>query len=265
MASILHQLPRTVLEELARALSSGRIQAPYSGLALREWLAGHDQRLVCEELERFRAAGMSAAQIGMVVDLLATERARQQSDLDRVQMVWTGPDQEGPAARDTGVVARELLGQAARSLLITTFSISRDATTFEPVNDAMSGNNRLDVTLILHVEMSRQSLYGERAVAAFARDFWANKWPWPSRPKVFFDPRGVAEHPMGRALQHSKCIVADLERVFITSSNYTESGQLRNIELGVLIRDETLATRVDGQFRSLIARGLLHPLPAHSI
>jgi phosphatidylserine/phosphatidylglycerophosphate/cardiolipin synthase-like enzyme len=193
--------------------------------------------------------------------LLAAERARQQRANDGIQMVWTGPDQEGPAARDTGVVARELLGQASRSLLITTFSISRDATTFEPVNEAMRRNNDLDVMLVLHIDMSRHSLYGEMAIAAFARDFWASKWPWPLRPKVFFDPRGTEEHPIGRALQHSKCIVADMERVLITSSNYTESGHLRNIELGVLISDERLAKRVVGQFRSLIAKGLLHPLP----
>jgi len=205
---------------------------------------------------------MTGAQIGIVMDLLATERARQQNDGDRIQMVWTGPDQEGPSARDTGVVARELLGQASQSLLISTFSISRDSTTFEPLNEAMIRNHELEVTLVLHVEMLRQSMFGERAASAFARDFWATKWPWPTRPKVFFDPRGVVDNPMGRALQHSKCIVADLERVFITSSNYTESGQLRNIELGVLIRDEKLAGRVDGQFRSLIKKGLLNPLPA---
>lgn len=261
MPSILHQLPRTVLQELARALSSGRIQPPYSGLALREWLAAHDQGSVSAELERLRLAGMTGPQIGIVMDLLATERARQQNDSDRIQMVWTGPDQEGPSARDTGVVVRELLTQASRSLLITTFSISRDSATFQPVNQAMNRNAALEVTLVLHVEMLRQSMFGERAASAFARDFWATRWPWPIRPKVFFDPRGVVEHPMGRALQHSKCIVADLERVFITSSNYTESGQLRNIELGLLIRDEKLAGRVDGQFRSLIAKGLLLPLP----
>jgi hypothetical protein len=146
MPSILNQLPRTVLDELASALSSGRIHPPYSGLALREWLAGHDQGRVSEELERFRAAGMTPAQIGIVMDLLAAERARQQSDHDRIQMVWTGPDQEGPSARDTGVVARELLAQASRSLFITTFSVSRDATTFEPVSEAMRRNNDLDVT-----------------------------------------------------------------------------------------------------------------------
>jgi phosphatidylserine/phosphatidylglycerophosphate/cardiolipin synthase-like enzyme len=175
-------------------------------------------------------------------------------------MVWTGPDQKGPATRDTGVVARELLGQAEHSLLITTFSISRDATTFVPVSEAMQRNPNLDVTLVLNVEMSRQCLYGERAVAAFAQEFWSAKWPWPQKPKVYFDPRGTSENPMDRALQHSKCIVADMDRVLITSANYTESGQLRNIELGVLIRDERLATRVVGQFRSLIGSGLLFEL-----
>lgn len=261
MPSVLHELPRTVLEELARALSSGRIQPPYSGLALREWLAGHDQVAVSTELERLRAAGMTSAQIGIVVDLLATERARQQYEHDRIQMVWTGPDQDGPSARDTGVVARELLSQASRSLLITTFSISRDSTTFEPVIEAMERNPALDVTLVLHVEMSRHSLFGEKAATAFAHDFWVTRWPWPRRPKAYFDPRGVAENPMDRALQHAKCIVADLERVFITSSNYTESGHLRNIELGMVLCDERLAVRVDRQFRSLIAKKLLVPLP----
>ncbi len=118
MPSILHQLPRTVLEELCRAFTSGRVQPPYSRLSVGEWLTGPDHTAVCQELERFRAAGMSASQIGIVLDLLAKERARQQDDADRIQMVWTGPDQEGPAARDTGVVARELLGQASKSLLI---------------------------------------------------------------------------------------------------------------------------------------------------
>ena len=115
MPSILHRLPRNVLEELARALSSGRIQPPYSTLALRDWLPEPELRPVLAELERFRIAGMTSPQIGIMVELLAHERARQQADQDRIQVVWTGPDQEGPAVRDTGVVARELLGQAQRA------------------------------------------------------------------------------------------------------------------------------------------------------
>lgn len=263
MPSILHRLPRNVLEELARALSSGRVQPPYSILALRDWLPEADLRPVVSELERFHASGMTSPQIGIVVELLAHERARQQADQDRIQMVWTGPDQEGPAVRDTGVVARELLGQAQRSLLITTFSISRDATTFEPVKAAMERNLDLEVTLALNIDMSqaKPSLFGARAIAAFGKEFWGGKWPWPQRPKVYFDPRGVIENRTQRARQHSKCIVADTERVFITSSNYTESGQLRNIELGVVIQDRSLASRVEAQFSNLIAKRILCRLP----
>ena len=261
MASILHRLARTTLEELARALSSGRLKTPYSTLALREWLPNADLRPVVAELEQLRAAGMTSPQIGIVMDLLATERARQQADEDRIQMVWTGPDQEGPSVRDTGVVARELLGQAERSLLITTFSVSRGSMTFAPVHQAMERNPTLNVTLILHVDMSEHSLFRDRAATAFAEEFWSAKWPWPQRPKVYYDPRGIAEHRMDRALQHAKCIVSDSERVFVTSANYTESGHLRNVELGVVIRDRILARRVEGQFNNLLAQSLLIGLP----
>ena len=77
MASILHLLPRTVLENLARALASNRIHPPYSGFALHAWLNSELQPQVAAELERLRSAGMTSAQIAMVIDLLAVERARQ--------------------------------------------------------------------------------------------------------------------------------------------------------------------------------------------
>lgn len=256
MASVLHQISRTALDNLARGLRAGRIRPPYSALALSELVPANDRAAVTGELSRLASAGMTPEQIGIVMELLAAERARQQADQDRVEMVWTGPDQEGLPARDTGVVARELLSQASRSLLITTFSLSRDSRTFEPVGVAMERNPELEVTLVLHVDAPR-SMSGSAAVAAFASEFWANKWPWPTRPKVYYDPRGVAPEPGTRALQHSKCIVADLERVLITSANYTEAGQLRNIELGVVMRDRGLAMRVDERFRNLIHSGML--------
>jgi len=261
MASPLHQLPRQVLEELGRALASGRIQPPYSGLSVGEWLADGDHGAVCAELERLRLAGLTGRQIGLVLDLLATERAMEQRLSDRIQLVWTGPDQEGPAARDTSVVVRELLGQAERSLLIATYSISRSTAFFEPLNAALNRNPDLDVTLIFHVDMSRRSLYGERAVSEFAREFWRSQWQWKSRPKVFFDPRGVREQPSARANQHAKCVVVDGQRVFITSANYTEWAQERNIELGVVVDDRVMAERVIAKFGALIDADFLLPLP----
>ena len=120
----------------------------------------------------------------------------------------------------------------------------------------------MDVTLILHVDLSCRSLYGEKAVIEFAREFWTSQWHWESRPKVFFDPRGVMEQARARANQHAKCVVVDNARVLITSANYTEWAQERNIELGVVIEDNMLAERVVHKFRSLIDAELLLPLPS---
>lgn len=261
MPSILHRLPRTALDGLSRAFSSGRVQPPYTGLALREWLPGTDHSLVSRELERFRQAAMTPVQIGMVLELLAHERARQQEDADRIQMVWTGPDQDGPDTRDTGVVARELMRQASKSLLITTYSLSAGSAVFAPVQEAMARNPNIEVTIALNVDMSLRKLYEQDAVIAFSRRFWSMQWPWENRPKVFYDPRSIRENLSERAIQHAKCIVADVQRVFITSANYTASGQERNIELGAVIHDERLAERVSEQFRSLIAKRLLVALP----
>lgn len=261
MSSILHQLPRTALEGLGRAFSSGRIQPPYSSLSLQEWLPGSDNSTVVRELERFRHIGMTPVHIGLVLELLTSERARQQEDADRIQMVWTGPDQDGPDTRDTGVVARELMRQASKSLLITTYSLSAGSAVFEPVNEALGRSPNLDVTIVLNVDMSSRQLYEREAALTFSRRFWSSQWPWEQRPKVFYDPRGIRESFAERGIQHAKCIVADVERVFITSANYTESGQERNIELGTLIQDERLAERVSQQFRSLIAKRLLLELP----
>ena len=46
------------------------------------------------------------------------------------------------------------------------------------------------------------------------------------------------------------------------SNRYLTGFLIRNIELGVLIRDRALAASVISHFRGLIDRGLLSPLPA---
>lgn len=261
MASVLHSLPRTALERLTTALKSGRLSFPYQPLSLSEILATKDISSVAAELNRLNDLGFTSKHLSVVMELLTTERARQQADQDRLQMVWTGPDQDTRTARDTSVVARELLSEASTSLLITTFSLSKDARTFEPVGLAMQEKPGLEVLIVLNVDMSRQNLYGRAAIEAFASEFWTTKWPWKVRPRVYFDPRGVQFDPMERAIQHAKCIVADLERVLVTSANFTESGHLRNVELGVVVRDADLARRVDSQFRTLIAEKFLVELP----
>jgi hypothetical protein len=50
--------------------------------------------------------------------------------------------------------------------------------------------------------------------------------------------------------------------VFITSANFTEAAQSRNIEVGVLLRQPTAAARLFAYFDGLMSTGILHQIPS---
>jgi len=50
----------------------------------------------------------------------------------------------------------------------------------------------------------------------------------------------------------AKCIVVDGAHVFVSSANFTEAAQERNIEVGLLIQSRALAERVRRFFDALL-------------
>jgi phosphatidylserine/phosphatidylglycerophosphate/cardiolipin synthase-like enzyme len=62
-----------------------------------------------------------------------------------------------------------------------------------------------------------------------------------------------------RACLHAKCIVVDGEAVFISSANFTEAAQERNIEVGLLVKSCRLAEQLVLHFDTLLAANLLVP------
>ena len=77
---------------------------------------------------------------------------------------------------------------------------------------------------------------------------------------MFYDPRSVDATGPGGVL-HAKAVVADGESVFVTSANLTDAALDRNIELGILLRDRTMASSVSSHFQGLIDAELLLRLP----
>ena len=95
----------------------------------------------------------------------------------------------------------------------------------------------------------------------FADRFWEHDWPGSARPRVFYDPRPL-DAAGGAGVLHAKAVVVDDEAVFVTSANLIEAALDRNIEIGLLVRDRTLAATMTRHFTTLIERLLLQPLPA---
>ena len=266
MKSPLHSLSRVAMLDLADALAASRLKPPYSAL----WIAGCVPESVAGaigiELARMDSAGMGPGQIADCLQLLAAEREANQQTLDRLQLVWTGPDVPGSVSRDTGVVMKELFTSARRSVLLSTFTVRRGSEVFAPLAEAVDRNPGLQVRLAVNVGRDGDFSKPEHLLLTrFADGFWQNHWPWPKRPCVYYDPRALSTDPAITASLHAKCIVIDDEIAFVTSANFTEWAQERNLEAGVLIRDEGFARSLRNQFESLIAASRLRLLPGSAV
>ena len=74
-------------------------------------------------------------------------------------------------------------------------------------------------------------------------------------PEIYFDPRSLATDGKPKAVLHAKCVVVDGKTSFVSSANFTEAAQERNIEVGVLVRSQVLAERLMGFFAALVSTG----------
>lgn len=79
-------------------------------------------------------------------------------------------------------------------------------------------------------------------------------------PEVYYDPRSLEIATHEKSALHAKCIVVDGREVFISSANFTEAAQNRNVEVGLLIRSASLAGNLTGQFDALVDQRLLLPV-----
>ena len=95
----------------------------------------------------------------------------------------------------------------------------------------------------------------------FAHRFRDQQWPGKRLPEVFYDPRSLEPEGAKRASLHAKCLVVDSRIAFVSSANFTEAAQERNIEVGVLIQSASLAQHLARHFLVLAEAGALQPLP----
>ncbi|MCP4655910.1 MAG: hypothetical protein GY856_10885 [bacterium] len=90
--------------------------------------------------------------------------------------------------------------------------------------------------------------------------FFAENWTFGEpKPEIYYDPRTV--QPFSKVSLHAKCIVVDRRKTLVTSANFTDRGQTRNIEVGVLIEDGAFATRLHEQWWGLVSAELVHRSP----
>lgn len=239
-------LPSEELERLAAAIERGAITCPVVETDLRSH--GFVASAVLPALD-----GLDARAAVRVLRAVVTDRAERPPP--RLDLVWTGPETRVATSRDTAVLVRELFASARREVLIAGFSFDHGEEIFEPLHAVMRDHG-VETAIYLDIARADRGADVDAHVREIATRFLTSNWPFGApMPALYFDPRTAL--PGSVASLHAKCIVVDLAKTLITSANFTDRGQTRNVELGVLIEDRDFAARVAAQWRSLFESGAL--------
>lgn len=235
------------LRALADALTQGRLAPPFSATSFSA--AGFGVRAnVLSEL--FEDLDLTAAR--RLVDAVIAERER---PVPRLELVWTGPEAPSSSSRDTWIVVRQLFESARKSVIVGGFSFDHGEEIFRPLHAVMRDHG-VRASFFLDLEQGKITTEVGAAFATRRIDrFFQHNWPFGDpRPDVFYDPRTAVPGPPWVSL-HAKCVVVDDARALVTSANFTDRGQTRNLEAGVLIEDPSFATKLASQWRALVSSG----------
>ena len=257
----LAHLDASQLRRLAEVIEAGFLTPPFTKLGLREHVPAAVAESVAACLAEIAKQQDRREGIGLVLRAFAAGSAVDRDIAGSVELVVSGPDPLG-AARDTGVVMRQLFRNARTRVLAVGFAVHQGREVFEELGKRLDEDASLEVTLCIDVrrEPSNTSATSQ-IVEGFARNFAECEWPGTRLPRIYFDPRSLEPGTDQRSALHAKCVVVDGAEALITSANFTTAAQERNIELGLLVRSPSVARRTEEHFLTLIDKGHLARLP----
>lgn len=244
------------LEALATALEQGRLVAPFTAIQIQQVGLKAEARGLLLGLAQLDE-GVPPTGMAWMLRRLARERREADRRWAAVaQLVWSGPNEGHEPTRDTRLVLADIFARAERHVLIATYVIYDGRTIFESLARRMS--ERPDLAVDFYVNLHSKSgkdADEEDEVAAFVADFASTKWPSGVRlPNLYYDPE-TRKLGQKRVTLHAKVAVVDERWAFVTSANFTEAAQERNIEAGVLLDHPGLAGALVGRFRALREAG----------
>lgn len=251
-------LSRSELAELAAAVRTGRVTPPYTASALGRFICAENLAAAILGLQACSDAGINASASATILDLLASSSASR-SPLDEViDLVITGPASNA-VGRDTAVVVSELFRHARKSVIVVGYAVSRGREVFRTLAERMNQEPNLHARFYLDIQRpTGDTSSNSEIIRRFMHRFAATQWPEDARlPDVYYDPRALAVNRSDRAALHAKCVVVDDQEIFISSANFTEYAQQRNVEMGLCLRSEQVAHRITTYLAELAGSGQL--------
>jgi phosphatidylserine/phosphatidylglycerophosphate/cardiolipin synthase-like enzyme len=208
------------------------------------------------KLASLSASGMSPEAVSVCLELTADALSSRSPLEVLVDLVTTGPEAGGVANRSTAVVVSELFRAAEHSVLIAGYAVYQGQKVFRSLGDRMLQYPELDVRMFLDVARKPSDTSSADAlIARFVHQFKTSQWPnGMPLPNVYCCEQPITQNGKPGSL-HAKCIVVDGKHVFVSSANFTEAAQERNIEVGLLVQSGAIADRICRFFDALLDSG----------
>jgi phosphatidylserine/phosphatidylglycerophosphate/cardiolipin synthase-like enzyme len=242
------------LEGLAQALRDGRIPGFASASAIQHAGFGEGAVNFLREFE-----GTSPRHLARMLTRLARERRAADDRYASVaRLVWSGDAHDEEGIRDTRVVIDDLFQRAESHVLVATYVIYEGITVFRRLAERMRSRPSLEVDLYVNLSSnSGEPDEEDRDVTGYVDAFRREHWPPDVRiPSLYYDPE-TRRKGAERCSLHAKCVVVDDRWAFVTSANFTEAAQERNIEVGVVLDHPRIATSLVARFEALRDQGTL--------
>jgi len=252
----LHGLSPSALRALASSLRDGALSVALSRHAL-EQIAGARVDEVRTLLQALFAQGMSTGHVANLVSAVVETREHIPDPALVFEMVVSGPGVINVPTQDTAAVVQSLFGEARTEVLVVGFVVYKGAEIFAPLHHRMIAVRDLRVRMCLNIGRPDDGSEVAGHIAAFAKEFKEKHWPWAEVPELYYFPKSFASGASERGSLHAKCVIVDRRVAFVTSANFTEAAQNRNIEVGVVTRFTPMVERLAAYFDGLIESGTL--------
>jgi phosphatidylserine/phosphatidylglycerophosphate/cardiolipin synthase-like enzyme len=201
--------------------------------------------------------GWSTAQLATLLVSIADAQEAASRPEAYLDIVLSGPEIAGVPTRNTAAVISSIVSKAEREVLLVGYAVYNGKKLFEPIARRMEELPGIDVKFILNIPRSRHDTsLKDGILQRFMADFYKKNWPWEARPTVYYDPRALELEWTQRASLHAKCVVVDREVALVTSANFTEAAQTKNVETGVIVTYRPFARRIADYFDGLISTHL---------
>ncbi len=254
----LHDLSVSTLRDLAAALRGGSLEQTISPFAVGQIVGGNGNEEVCQCLDSLSRTGMNSQQVAILLLALSESQKRANDPSRLFDLVLSGPEVSGVPTGSTEAVMHSMVEQAKTELRFVGYAVYNGKKLFRRLAERMDNEQELQVSFCLDIRRPYQDTsLGSELVRRFVHDFKSKQWPGKRLPELYYYHASLNTDQKTKASLHAKCVICDQTSVLVTSANFTEAAQKKNIEMGSIIRHSPFVRRIIDYLDGLANAGRL--------